>query len=65
MNTFTSEALNGFFPFQLVFLRDPPNLTSLLFPKIEIIPVHYRGYYNLLVARAQMTGQMLIEWRTQ
>ena len=27
MNTFASEALNGFSPFQLVFLRDPPDLT--------------------------------------
>ena len=29
MNTFASEALSGFSPFQLVFLRNPPNLTSL------------------------------------
>ena len=33
MNTFASEALSGFSPFQLVFLRDPPNLTSLSFPR--------------------------------
>ena len=30
MNTFASEALSGLSPFQLVFLRDPPNLTSLI-----------------------------------
>ena len=35
MNTFTSEALSGFSPFQLVFLQDPPDLTSLSFPKIR------------------------------
>ena len=29
MNTFASEALSGFSSFQLVFLRDPPDLTSL------------------------------------
>ena len=29
MNTFASEALSGCSPFQLVFLRDPPDLTSL------------------------------------
>ena len=34
MNTFASEALSGF---QLVFLRDPPDLTSLSFPKIDTI----------------------------
>ena len=42
MNTFASEALNGFSPFQLVFLRDPPDLTSLSFPKIDTIPVKQR-----------------------
>ena len=52
MNTFASEALNGFSPFQLVFVRDPLDLTSLSFPKIYTIPVTYREYYNLLLARA-------------
>ena len=59
MNTFASEALSGFSPFQLVFLRDPPNLTSLSFPKIDTIPVKHREYYNLLLAR------LLLEWRTK
>ena len=27
VNTFASEALSSFSPFQLVFLRDPPDLT--------------------------------------
>ena len=44
MNTFASEALSGFSPFQLVFLQDPPDLTSLLFQKINTIPVNYREY---------------------
>ena len=44
MNTFVSEALNGFSPFQLTFLRNPPDLTSLSFPKIETILVSYREY---------------------
>ena len=65
MNTFTSEALNGFSPFQLVFVHDPPDLTSLSFPKIDTIPVTYREYYSLLLARAQMVGRLLLEWRTQ
>ena len=42
MNTFASEALNNLSPFQLVFLRDLPNLTSLSFPKIDTILVKYR-----------------------
>ena len=65
MNTFTSEALSGFSPFQLVFLRDPPDLTSLSFPKIDTILVKYREYYNLLLARAQLIGRLLLEWRTK
>ena len=40
MNMFASEALSSFSPFQLVFLRDPPDLTSLSFPKIDTIPVN-------------------------
>ena len=56
MNTFASEALSGFSPLQLVFLRDPPDLTSLSFPKIDTIPVNYHEYHNLLLARAQMIG---------
>ena len=65
MNTFTSEALSGLSPFQLVFLRDPPNLMSLSFPKIDTIPIRHREYYNLLLARAQLVGNMLLEWRTK
>ena len=52
MNTFAAEALSGFSPFQLVFLWDPPDLTS-------------HEYYNLLLARAQMIGRLLLEWRTK
>ena len=65
MNAFASEALSGFSPFQHIFLRDPPDLTSLSFPKIDTIPVNYCEYYNLLLARAQMIGRLLLEWRTQ
>ena len=48
MNTFASEALSSL----SAFLRDPPDLTSLSFPKIDTIPVKHREYYNLLLARA-------------
>ena len=65
MNTFVSEVLNGFSPFQLLFVHDPPDLMSLSFPKIDTIPVVYREYYNLLLARAQIIGRLLLEWRTQ
>ena len=65
MNTFASEALNGFSLFQLVFVHDPPDLTSLSFSEIDTILVAYREYYNLLLARAQMVGRLLLDWRTQ
>ena len=65
MNTFALEALSGLSSFQLVFLRDAPNLTSLSFPKIDTIPVKYREYYNLLLVRAQLVGNLLLEWRTK
>ena len=41
MNMFASEALSSFSPFQMVFLRDLPDLTSLSFPKIGTISVNY------------------------
>ena len=65
LNAFASKALNGFSQFQLVFVHDPPDLTSLSFPKIDTIPVTHREYYNVLLARAQMVGRLLLEWRTQ
>ena len=65
MNTFASEALSVLSPFQRVFLRDPPNLTNLSFPKIDTIPVKHREYYNLFLARAQLVGNMLLEWQTK
>ena len=46
-------------------MRDPPDLTGLPFPKVDTIPVNYREYYNLLLARAQMIGRLLLQWRTQ
>ena len=64
MNTFASEALSRFSSFQLVFLRDPPDLTSLSFPKMTQYWLN-REYYNLLLARAQLIGRLLLEWRTK
>ena len=62
MNMFALEALSGFSSFQLVFLRDPLDLTSLSFPKIDTILVKHREYYNLLLTRAQLIGRLLLEW---
>ena len=48
-NTFVSKALNDFSPFQLVFVRDPPDLTSLSFSKIDTIPVAYGEYCSIML----------------
>ena len=48
MNTFASEALSSFSPFQLVFLCDPPDLTSLSFQRLilsQSIIVNIITYY--------------------
>ena len=46
-------------------VHDPPDLTSLYFSKIDTFPAPRREYYNLLLARAQMVGRLLLDWRTQ
>ena len=48
-----------------MFVPNLPDLTSLSFPKIDTILVAYREYYNLLLARAQVVGRLLLEWRTR
>ena len=52
MNTFTSKALNGFSPFQLVFVHDPPDLTSLSFFKIDTIPVTYGRILQFITGKS-------------
>ena len=49
MNTFTSTALQGLSPFELVFARKPRQLTSFELPKITSFPVEYREFFRLLL----------------
>ena len=49
MNTFTSAALQGLSPFELVFARKPQQLTSFKMPKITSFPVEYREFFRLLL----------------
>ena len=51
MNTFSSEALNSFSPFQLVFVHNPSDLTSLSFSKVDTIPVTFIDTANEIQAR--------------
>ena len=64
MNTFTSTALQGLSPFELVFARKPRQLTSFELPKLTSFPVKYREFFRLLLDRAKMYRDMDLEWRT-
>ena len=33
--------------------------------RADVAFIHHREYYNLLLARAQLVGNMLLEWRTK
>ena len=61
---FCFQGIEWFLSISVSICLHPPDLTSLSFPKIDTIPVAYREY-NLLLARTQMVGRLLLEWRTQ
>ena len=65
MNTFASEALDGLSPYQLVFKKDPPDLTSIKFPAIQTIPPSHRAFYQLMMDRARSVGDMQLQRKTQ
>ena len=48
MNSFASKVLNGFSQSQLVFVHDPPNLTSLSFPRLIKIQCHISSLSDLI-----------------
>ena len=51
MNTFASEALNGFSPFQLVFFHDPSDLTSLI-PQNRYHSCHIRRILQFIIGQS-------------
>ena len=64
MNTFTSNALQGLSPFELVFARKPHQLTSLEMPKLKTLEPEYREFFKLLMEKAKMYRDMDLEWHT-
>ena len=64
MNTFTSNALQGLSPFELVFARKPHQLTSLEMPKLNTIEPEYREFFKLLMEKAKMYRDIDLEWHT-
>ena len=63
MNTFASEALSSLSPFQLVFLRDPPNLTSLSFPKIDTSQT--QQILQLVISQSTISWQYVIRMKNK
>ena len=59
------RSIKWLFTFPISLLTRPIRSHKSLIPKINTIPVNYRKYYNLLLARAQMIGRLLLEWRTK
>ena len=63
MNTYTSEALRGFSPYDLVFGRPPRILPNYEFEPLESYPVEIRTYVSLLRDRGQMLRQGQMNWK--
>jgi hypothetical protein len=63
MNTFASDALAGYSPFELVFVRKPPDLLAVSFPAIKQVPLQYREYVQGLVEKSKFAANIYIEYR--
>ena len=62
MNTVVSNA-TGFSPYELVFLRKPPDITNLYFPPISEIAKGYRDYCSKLRERFEHVSLAVTELR--
>ena len=65
MNTFTSKALQGFTPYELVFTRKPRELTSIQFRLLADYPIELRHYVELLIKRTDFIRSLQMDWRNE
>ena len=65
MNTFASKVLQGFSPFELVFVRKPHNLTSVQFKPLSKYPIPLREYVELLMKRAEFIHKLQMNWKIE
>ena len=65
MNTFASKALQGFTPFELVFVRKPRDLSSVQFKPLADYPIKICSYVELLMKRAEFIRALQLDWRTE
>ena len=64
MNTFASEALAGISPYELVFLRKPPDLLNLTMPDFTQYSPSIRTYLATLIEKAKFMKGILLDCRT-
>jgi hypothetical protein len=65
MNTFASEALQGYSPYQLVFLRTPPNLLNISFSPFPTTNHAYKEYYEQLHDKLAHMKSLFLDFRTK
>ena len=63
MNTFALKTLQGFTPFELVFMRKPLDLSSVQFKPWAEYPIEIRSYVELLMKRAEFIRTLQLDWR--
>ena len=59
-NTFTLPTM-GYSPFQMVYLRDPPDLKNLTFNPIQTIARDHREYVELVKERLQYVSKAVLD----
>ena len=64
VNSFTSDALNGSSPYELVFVRATPDLTKLRIPDIGNTSKTVKEYYNISKERVQLIDVLYLNWKT-
>ena len=63
MNTFVSTT-TGFSPYELVFLKKPPDILNLYFEPLETIAKGYRDYCHKMRAKLDNVSSFIIELKT-
>ena len=63
MNTFVSQS-TGFSPYELVFLRKPPDILNLYFKPLQTIAKGYEDYCLKMKHRLEHVGNVILELKT-
>ena len=63
MNTFVSTS-TGFSPYELVFLKKPPDILNLYFHPLDTVAKGYRDYCTKMRAKLENVSQFILELRT-